>query len=97
MPDGYAGFGGGGSRGGFGSSNSLRSQDRGSDGGHASTSGFSGFEDAHDGELALCCCICHAAPLSLHTEMLLTLHVLSCLGVLCVFKCRELRSLSGAA
>ena len=36
----------------YGSSNSLRSQDRASDGGHggpASTSGFSGFEDATEG------------------------------------------------
>ena len=38
----------------YGSSNSLRSQDRASDGGMGgppSTSGFSGFEDATEGEL----------------------------------------------
>lgn len=42
----------------YDSSNSLRSQDRGSDGGMggaASTSGFSGFEDATEGRSALPC------------------------------------------
>lgn len=48
---GYGALGGRGSTA-YGSSNSLRSQDRASDGGHggpASTSGFSGFEDATEG------------------------------------------------
>ena len=42
----------------YDSSNSLRSQDRASDGGMggaASTSGFSGFEDAAEGRNALPC------------------------------------------
>ncbi len=50
-PSGYGGLGRGGAA--YGSSNSLRSQDRASDGGMggaASTSGFSGFEDATEGK-----------------------------------------------
>lgn len=48
---GYGSFGGSRGVAAYGSSNSLRSQDRASDsglGGAASTSGFSGFEDAHE-------------------------------------------------
>ena len=51
---GYAPMGRGGAA--YDSSNSLRSQDRASDGGMggaASTSGFSGFEDATEGKAAL--------------------------------------------
>lgn len=69
---GYASMGRGGAA--YDSSNSLRSQDRASDGGMggaASTSGFSGFEDATEGRIGPCMLV-----INVYVSCMCSLHML---------------------